>query len=101
MEDIISLPFAAVKGKGKNKTYSLWHTRPNGNYMDECLLGEQYAHRAIRYMIENDYSPLLGQIILDMKKQKNHSGVEIGFMSVIAKYAIATAAKNTSMQPTK
>jgi hypothetical protein len=98
MTDITDLPFIASTGKHK---LSYWNTRPNGDYADECLLGEAYAREVVQYMAEDNDPTLLGLIVSEMNKQMNHSGIEVGFMHAIAKFAIATAAKNTSMQPTK
>ena len=98
MTDITDLPFIASTGKHK---LSYWNTRPNGDYADECLLGEAYAREAVRYMAEESDPTLLGLILSDINRKGGNSGIEIGFMHAIAKYAIATAAKNTSMQPTK
>jgi len=86
--NIKHLPFVADIGKGKNKQRTFWHVTPNGNYDDECVIGKDYARRAIAYMQEQNFTPLLGWIVLAIQDKSNHSGIEIGFMSVIAEHAI-------------
>lgn len=44
-------------------------------------------------MSKKDFLPLLGWIVRDMRKQNKSTGIEIGFMSVIAEYAICGSRK--------
>lgn len=65
-----------------------WRVDPCGDYTQECLIGEQYAIAALDFIIETDFSPLLGWIVTDMAEVNNFSGIEIGFMSKISEIAV-------------
>ena len=93
MTNISNLPFVKNHGKGENKKLTFWNTKPNGNYGDECIIGKAYAQQTISYMEAEDLTPLLGWIVLAIQEKPNHSGIEVGFMSVIAQYAVFGAQK--------
>lgn len=65
-----------------------WRVDPTGDYAQECLAGEQYATAALDFMLEANFTPLLGWIVKDMAEINNFSGIEIGFMSTISEKAI-------------
>ncbi len=89
--EITDLPFVTNHGKGKKATRSFWDVKPNGNYLDECLIGEAYALEALQYMMAKKLPSLVTWAVLDMPREENRSGIEIGFISTIAEYAIVGA----------
>ena len=85
--DITDLPFVADVGKGKKKRRSFWQVRPNGDYTDECLMGEAYAIEALQYIMVTELSPLIGWAVMEMPREKDRSGIEIGFLGKIVAFA--------------
>lgn len=92
--EITDLSFVNDTGKGKKKKRSFWHVKPNGNYADECLLGKSYALEALQCMIDKN-TPIITWAVMAMPDENSRSGIEIGFLSTIAEFAVHGAITNS------
>lgn len=81
---ITDLPFVV----DRNKRRSFWHVSPSGDYVKDCDLGNKFALKYLAYEHANK-SAMLGWIVRDMPKK--HSGVEVGFLTLVALSAGASA----------
>lgn len=67
---------------------SFWHVMPTGNYSADCDTGVAYAALALEYMVAANSPQILQWSVFDMMKLgRNHSGLEVGFMSTFGKIA--------------
>jgi len=88
MSNFSGLSFAAeINDQGLSRL-SLRSVKPHGDYSEQIDTGEAYAMEAVKHMRNNNCSALLPWIIEDMKPGVPHSGIEIGFLSMIAKLAV-------------
>lgn len=92
--EITSLPFvrnatkAEVKARPKFPRI-FWSVQPTGDYVADCETGKQYAIQALDYMTDKHFTPLLGWAVDDMiHLGRERSGIEVGFLSEIARHAI-------------
>ena len=87
---IPNLPFI---GKHKGQ-FVFWSVRPSGDYAKDCRTGREYGAMALEHMVEADFSPLLTWCIMDMPRQKDCSGIEVGFLEFFAETAVSKASNN-------
>jgi len=85
------LPFVTDRRQGRKTVRSFWDVRPNGDYGDECLMGQAYALEALQYMMMTGFTPLLTWIVMDMPRESERTGIEVGFLSTISDYAVLGA----------
>ena len=81
------LPFVRRVGKGENERLLYWQVKPNGNFLDEYLIGKSYAVQALQFMLVTEFDLLLHKIVEDMPKKKKHTGIETGFLDTFAAFA--------------
>jgi hypothetical protein len=89
-DKIEALPFVTYGStREKPSKWSVSATNKVADLADEERLGADYAHLALEAMAAEDFTPLLGQIVLDMGRRPRTERVIIGFMLVISEYAVA------------
>ena len=99
---ITQLPFVCDTPEGEKRRRNFWCATPLAdysanpkNYTADCETGQSHGLAALRYMRDNDCSPLLGWIVSSMIRQEcgngspDSDGVVIGFCSTIATAAAA------------
>ena len=82
----VELPFVRRVGKGENERLLYWQVKPNGNFLDEYLIGKSYAAQALQFMLVTEFDLLLRKIVEDMPKKKKHTGIEAGFLDTLANF---------------
>lgn len=83
------LPFIKDQQENRRKPRCFWHVSPHSNdFLLQMEQGELYAIQTLRSMKKENFSPLLGWCVLDMPRYGQHTGVEIGFLSVFAEMAM-------------
>lgn len=91
--EITDLPFVsdskARMGPQNPKGRSFWDVRPTGDYGKDCATGGEYALAALRYAHDADCKQAISWAIQSMPGYDNSSGIEVGFSSTIADYALA------------
>jgi len=65
-----------------------WRVNPSDDYIQDCKLGQDYATAALDFILEHNFTPLLGWIVKDMIILDNYAGIEAGFFSKISETAI-------------
>jgi hypothetical protein len=90
---IDSLPFVSQfphphRGKDR-RPRCFWHNvASTGDYTKDNELGAQYAYLALQAIKDDDFTPLLGWIALDMIRTKCPDGIAIGFFHIVAQAVI-------------
>ena len=90
----LKLPFASEIDDDGVPRLSLWSVKPVDDYHKQIIAGNSYALEAIGYMHKNKSTFILSWIIEDMSKGGSHSGIETGFLSTIAEFAVFGALVN-------
>ena len=86
---IDSLPFVSqgpLPHRGKDQLpRCFWHNvASTGDYTKDNELGAQYAYLALQAIKDDDFTPLLGWIALDMIRTRCPDAIAIGFFQIIA-----------------
>lgn len=84
---ILALPFVRDATRAERAAGMapriFWSVTPTGNYTDDCNTGCRYAHLALDYMVRNNAPCIMQWAVFDMMRAgPEHSGVEVGFLSV-------------------
>ena len=89
MNDILELPFVADNKPGRrSKNRCFWQVSPTGDYETDCATGKSYSQMAVKFARENgNESCFISWMVNDMNLD-DVSGIEVGFLSGIAKGAI-------------
>ena len=96
---IDSLPFVGPRPhRGKDQLRRcFWHNvASTGDYTKDNELGVQYAYLALQAIKDDNFTPLLGWIALDMIRTKCPDGIAIGFFQIIADAAIGRSRAPTA-----
>ena len=86
-QEIITLPFVKKRSKGMDRNH-FWSVEPTGDSIKDYQTGMAYAALALEVMKKKHFRSLLTWVLLDMPRSGETSGIEIGFLSVIAEAAI-------------
>ncbi len=92
--DITDLPFVrgATKAEmkaGRKFPRVFWSVTPSGDHEADCKLGDEYARQALDYITDAKTPYVLAWVVEDMIALGNKSsGVELGFMSHVARRAM-------------
>ena len=86
-QEIIKLPFVKKRTKGMERNH-FWSVEPTGDFTKDCQTGRAYGALALEFMKKKNMRSLLTWVVLDMPRSGESSGIEIGFLSVIATAAI-------------
>ena len=79
---IDALPFVGRGARGRCH----WQVSPSGDYEIDCEQGEAWAHQALDVQSAARFPHLIAWVLADMmEKTAATSGLEIGFLSVIAR----------------
>ena len=82
----LALPMVKeVSGKGNGRSF--WVIKRTGDYGFDCALGSGLAKLTGDVIAREDLADTLRAIILNMVKQGEASGVEVGFLSTITRAA--------------
>ena len=89
-QEITDLPFVK-KRTGNMDGNHFWTVQPSGEYIKDCQTGTAYAALALEYMKYDGSAYLLTWCVLDMprKKKEGGLGIEVGFLSFMAKAAMS------------
>jgi len=85
---VTQLPFVTSYSANKAHERSFWDVTPSGDYTADCETGQSYGIDALHYMVSQKFTPLLSMIVEAMPDSSRYSGLEVGFLSVIAQYAV-------------
>ena len=82
------LPFVFDPPNKRGEPYRLrdfWHVSPNGNYNQECQLGDAFARELLGFMREQNEWDIARYVLLDMITSNGgqRSGIEVGFLGTI------------------
>jgi hypothetical protein len=79
-----------AKGGARKPTARQWwlHLKTTGDYFVDETLGTIHGRKVLRDMKQNDFSPLLGHVVLRMIETKCPDAFVIGFCSVIGGAAV-------------
>jgi hypothetical protein len=84
---IDSLPFVSqLPHRGKDQLpRCFWHNvASTGDFTKDNELGAQYAYLALEAIEQDNFTPLLGWIALDMIRTRCPDAIAIGFFQIIA-----------------
>lgn len=89
---ILSLPFVRDTTRAERKAglppRLFWSVQPTGNYGEDCETGSSYAKIALDYMTRENSHQVMQWAVFDMMRAgPEHSGIEVGFLSVFGQMA--------------
>jgi hypothetical protein len=93
INEITNLPFI----KKKNDQFFFWSVKPSGDYVKDCKMGREYGALALKHMKQADFIPLLTWCIMDMPRNKDCSGIEVGFLEFFAEIAVSDFNENIEL----
>ncbi len=64
-----------------------WSVKPSGDYRKDCRQGVLFALAALEYMAVEPEPWLLTHVVGDMPRKEARSGIEVGFLSCVARFA--------------
>lgn len=85
--DMMKLPFIKDIDEGKKKERSFWCVEPaTGDWVTDCNTGREYALQFFEHIKKFPRGDtLITQIVLDMPKKQDRTGIEVGFLYVIGR----------------
>lgn len=93
---VLSLPFVRAATRAEMRAGSagriFWSVQPSGNWAEDCRTGRRYGQMAVEYMGRSGQHQILQWAVIDMiRAGRQHSGIEVGFLSVFGQRAAAVA----------
>lgn len=92
---LLELPFVRKTTRAEQRAglppRLFWSVKPSGEYGKDCDTGNRYARLALDYMAHYRAPELMQWAVFDMMRAgPEHSGIEVGFLSVFGQYGMAT-----------
>lgn len=89
---VLTLPFVREASEAERTNGSpprrFWAVEPTGVYGADCGTGARYAQLALDYMVRERTPYILQWSVFDMMRLgREHSGIEVGFMSTFGRIA--------------
>lgn len=99
---VLALPFVreATEAERANgfPPRRFWSVNPTGAYGADCGTGARYARLALDYMATAGTPYLLQWAVFDMMRlRREHTGLEVGFMSAFGRIAAEAHAQNLTL----
>jgi len=85
-----SLRYAGkVRRKGlKRRISSYWKVKPSGDFANDLIVGRNYAVEVLSMARAKAYPFIINRVLDDLAKDGKNSGIETGFLQVIADCAL-------------
>ena len=85
------LPFVADIPQGEETQRAFWQVTPSGRYHNDCLIGTSYALETLAYLSQSTDPSLLPRVVMAMPKFDQATGIEIGYLDTLSRYAVMGA----------